>query len=385
MRKIAVITGTRAEYGLLYRTMKRIQASEKLKLQLIVTGMHLAPQYGLTYRQIEEDGFTIDKKVEMIVSGSTPEAVAKSMGLCMLGFAEVYGTLKPDMVLVLGDRYEILAAVSAALPFNIPIAHIGGGEITEGAIDEQIRHGITKMAHIHFPCANPYAENVQKMGEEAWRIFNTGHPGLENIKLTEPIYRETLFRTLNIDGDKKTFLVTLHPTTLNSRSREEQEADIFFRVLKEQRDVNLVITYPNSDPNSDVIVSKIHEISHLENVRTFENLGSLKYLSLMRECDLVLGNSSSSLIEAPFLNVPVIDFGDRQKGRLKAENIISVAADEMELRQAIKKAAGDPSFMEQVRNTKSLYGIGETSKEIVKVLENIPLDQRLIRKKLIFY
>ncbi|MGE5328826.1 MAG: UDP-N-acetylglucosamine 2-epimerase [Deltaproteobacteria bacterium] len=382
-RKIAVITGARSEYDLLYWTMKEILKAKKLQLQLIVTGSHLSEKFGNTYNVIERDGFIIDKKVDMLLSGDTPLDVASSMGRGTIGFAETYDKLKPDIILVLGDRFEILAAVSAALPFGIPIAHISGGEITQCAMDNQIRHAITKIAHIHFAGGDIYADNIRKMGEENWRIFQVGEPGLENIKKSIFIDREILFKELKIDSNKKTFLATLHPTTLNSREQEEQESKLFFKVLKEYEDVNIVVTYPNSDTNGERIINEIKKIGRVQNVRVFKSLGREKYLSLMKESDLILGNSSSGLIEGPIFKKPVIDYGDRQKGRLKAQNVIHVNANAEEFRKAIQKALYSEEFRKMIAEAKSFYSDGETSKEIVKVFESISLDKNLIEKKFI--
>jgi GDP/UDP-N,N'-diacetylbacillosamine 2-epimerase (hydrolysing) len=382
MKKILVVTGTRAEYGLLSLIMKEIEAAKLLQLQVIATGTHLSPEFGNTYRQITGDGFRIDRKVDMLVSSDNPAAIAKSMGLGMIGFAQAYDELKPDVLLVLGDRYEILAAVSAAIPFNITIAHIAGGEVTEGAMDEQIRHALTKMSHIHFACADLYTENIKKLGEEEWRVFNTGHPGIEKIKQLNLVPREELAKKFNLDPGKKIFLVTLHPTTLNSKETEETNSKIFFDVLKTYTDVNIVITYPNSDTNSRIIIEQLEKLKKTENIKIVENLGSLNYLSLMKESALVLGNSSSSIVEAPFFKIPVIDYGDRQKGRLMAKNIIHANPDEKELKQAIDKALTDEKFKETVRASESLYGSGDTSKEIVRVLENLTIDSKILRKKL---
>jgi len=314
----------------------------------------------------------------------TPQSIAKSMGMGVIGFAKAYEKLKPDLILALGDRYEILTATTAALPFNIPIAHVSGGEITEGAMDEQIRHAITKMSHIHFPGAEVYAKNIKNMGEEGWRIFNVGDPGLENIKRMQLLSKNDIYKMLNLDISKKTFLVTLHPTTLNSKVQEEKNCREFFEVLREHKNVNIVITYPNSDNNWDIIYSEIEKIKQLDNVRIFDNLGSVRYLSLMKECSVVLGNSSSGIVEAPFLKIPSIDYGDRQKGRIKANSVICVEPRSPELQKAIRKALNDKKFLKSVSETKSIYGEGETSKEIVNVLESIPIDQKLIRKRLVF-
>lgn len=382
-KKVAVVTGTRAEYGLLYWTMKEILKSDKLQLVLIVTGMHLSPQFGETYRDIEKDGFLINKRIDMYVEGDTPQAIAKSMGIGMIGFSEAYNDLKPDVLLVLGDRYEILSAVTAAIPFNIPIAHISGGEITEGAFDEQIRHAITKLAHIHFPGADEYYRNILSMGEEDWRIHNVGDPGIENIKRINFINREKIYKELELDLDKKTILVTLHPTTRNNEEQEKEDSRKFFNVIKEFCNENIVITYPNSDNNSRMIIDEINSLQNNTKVRVFKNLGSLKYLSLLKESNVVIGNSSSGYVEAPFLKIPTIDYGDRQKGRLKADSVIHVNPNETELRHAINSILYDREFVERLKNAGSLYGEGETSKGIVEVIESIKIDNTLLCKKLI--
>ncbi len=384
-RKIAIVTGSRAEYGLLYWIMKEIQKSRNLELQLIVTGMHLSDDFGASYKQILDDGFIINKEVDIRVEDDTPQGITKSIGLGLIGFAQAYEELKPDILLVLGDRYEILAAVSAALPFNIPIAHISGGEITEGAIDEQIRHAITKMSHIHFPGAEIYRDNIIKMGEQKWRVFYVGDPAIENIFHTKFFDRKLLFSELGLDINLKTFLVTLHPVTSNSKDQIEAESKFFFDTLSKYKNVNIVITYPNSDQYNSIIVNQVKDFClYNSNAKAFKNLGSQYYLSVMKACDVVLGNSSSAIAEAPVLKKPVIDYGDRQKGRLKADNIITVEVCTSELQTAIDKCLNDTSFLKQVEKTESLYGNGETSKLIVKILSSIFIDQRLLRKKLVF-
>jgi UDP-hydrolysing UDP-N-acetyl-D-glucosamine 2-epimerase len=239
------------------------------------------------------------------------------------------------------------------------------------------------MSHIHFPCAAIYAENIKSMGEESWRIDSVGHPGIENIKKLSLIKRPDLFKTLNLNIRKKTLLVTLHSTTLNSLEKEKKESGIFFKVLREFTNHNVVITYPNSDQNGNVIIEEIKKIERLPNVKIFKNLGSLRYLSLMKECDLALGNSSSSFVEAPFLKIPVIDYGERQKGRLKAENILQIPAEEHPLRNAIQKALHDSTFLMRVKKTKSLYGEGNTSREMVKVIQKTQFNQTLFQKRFV--
>jgi GDP/UDP-N,N'-diacetylbacillosamine 2-epimerase (hydrolysing) len=384
IRKVCVVTGSRAEYHLLYHIMKEILQSKRLRLQLLVTGMHLAKEFGETFKLIENDGFKIDRKIDLHISGDDPLHISRAMGTAIVGFSEAYQEIRPDILIVLGDRYEIFAAVSAALPFRIPVAHISGGETTEGAIDEQFRHAITKMSHIHFPGAAAYAENIIRMGEESWRVFNVGDPGIENIIKMKFKGRRELFEQLSLDPAKKTILATLHPTTLNTAETEKHESGIFFSVLKKYANCNIVITYPNSDANGKLIISEIENLRNLENVKISVNMGSQLYLNLMKYSDVVAGNSSSAITEAPVFKVPAINYGDRQKGRLMAKNIIQCSPDPSALKQVFEKALFDPEFREIADTAVSLYGAGNTSEEIVKVLENIEISRDLIRKKLVF-
>ena len=381
--KVAVITGTRAEYGLLKLILSKIRDSSKLELKLIVTGTHLCSAFGNTYKDIEADGFEISYKVDILLGSDSPAAIAKSMGLCTTSFAQVFQQMQPDIVLFLGDRFELLSAASAALPFNILLAHIAGGEVTEGAMDDQIRHALTKLSHLHFPCSDDYAENLKKMCEEPWRIHNAGHPCLELIRHTKLISKKELFRKYNLNPSKKLFLVTLHSTTLNSMATEKSEAKAFFNVLKKYSNANIIITHPNADTNGHLILNEINEIKKLQNVHSIPNLGSLNYLSLMKVCDLVIGNSSSGLVEGPFFKVPVINYGERQKGRLKASNIIDAKPNEKDFNMAIEMALYNANYRNALKKTRSIYGDGNTSDIIVKVLESTEKNELLLKKKFI--
>mgnify|MGYP000903215118 FL=1 len=304
------------------------------------------------------------------------------MGLEMIQIAQGFERLKPDMLLILGDRYEIFAAAICAMTMNIPIAHISGGEITEGAMDEQIRHAITKMAHIHFPGAECYAENIKKMGEESWRIFNVGDPGIENIKNTKLMTKEEIKEDIDIDIDEETLLITYHPVTLEIEDLPSQISNLL-EALSEL-DKKMIITYPNADYGSDYIIKELNKFSKENNkVYLFKNLGNRRYLSIMKNCGAVVGNSSSALVEAPYLKVPVVDIGNRQKGRLKAENIISCSNDSKDIISAVNKSLSS-EFKGKVKNVKSLYGEGSTSEEIVKVLKQIDIDDKLLKKKLVW-
>lgn len=382
MRNVCVVTGTRAEYGLLKNTLSKIESSNKLKLQLVVTGTHLSEEFGYTIDEILKDKFEIDEKIPILMNSSDRGSIAKEMGLLMIQLSQNFERIKPDILLILGDRYEILAAASVAMAMNIPIAHISGGEITEGLIDEQIRHAITKMSHIHFPGADVYSQNIINMGEESWRVFFVGDPAIENIKLTKFLSKKDLKEQLNMDVDENTLLITYHPVTLEI-DRLEYQVENLIKALN-QVNKKMIITYPNADNGGNYIIKKLEEFSKLnKNVYLFRNLGSLRYLSIMKLCGAVIGNSSSALIEAPYLKVPVVNIGNRQKGRLMADNIILCSNECDDIINAINKSLSN-EFKEKVKTTKSLYGEGNSSEEIVKILESIEIDDKLLKKKLVW-
>lgn len=380
MKKIAVVTGTRAEYGLLKNIMIAIDKDEELNLQLIVTGMHLSEKYGLSVNDIISDGFTINEEIPILIDTNEKNKNALEMGKAVTAFAKTFQRMKPDILLILGDRYEVFAAASTAMLMGIAIAHIAGGEVTEGAMDEQIRHAITKMAHIHFPGANIYADNIRRMGEESFRIHNVGDSGIENIKLTTLMSQEELSKNLKMNVDNNTLLITYHPVTLEFDDVERQINNLIIALDKVNKE--MIITYPNSDNGSDKIIYALEKFA-LRNtkVHLYKNLGSLRYLSAMNICEAIIGNSSSALIEAPFLKKPVVNIGNRQKGRLMADNIIECGYEENEMFEAINKAISN-KFKEKVKKVKSLYGEGNTSEEIVKVLKNAQIDVKLLMKKL---
>lgn len=382
MKKIAVVTGTRAEYGLLYHTLKEIKNHKELELQLIVTGNHLSETHGYTVKEIEEDGFSIAESVNILFESDHKDSMSKSMGLLMMQLSQTFVRLQPDILLILGDRYEIFAAASVAMTMNILIAHISGGEVTEGAIDEQIRHAITKMAHIHFPGNEYYAANIKSMGEEAWRIHNVGDPGIENIKNIEMYSLEELENFFGFCVDEETLLVTFHPVTLEINDLEQQMNHFLdaLQVINKRS----IITYPNSDSGGKYIIHRLENFASCnKNMHLYRSLGSKRYLSTMKYCGAVVGNSSSAIVEAPYLKVAAVDIGNRQKGRLKAENIISCGYEKQEIIQAIEKALSK-EFKEVVDHTKSLYGEGKTSKQIVEVLNETKIGETLLKKKLTF-
>lgn len=382
MRNIAVVTGTRAEYGLLYHTIKKINEDNSLNLQLVVTGTHLVKQYGNTIENIINDGFSVSDHVDIIMASGTKVSIAKSIGLAVSEFAKTYERLATDIVLILGDRYEIFAAATAAMMMNIPIAHISGGEITEGAQDEQIRHSITKMSHLHFPGAEVYATNIINMGEELWRVFNVGDPGIENIKHMYFLNQSEIEKDLGIWIDSETLLVTFHPVTLELGQLSYQIQNLIEAL--EESNKKVIITYPNSDTGSEQIIEQIALLSKRnKNVSVFKNLGSQRYLSIMNLCGAVVGNSSSAIVEAPYLKVPSIDIGNRQKGRLTSESIIHCGHDKNEILYAINKALS-ADFKYKCQLSKSLYGEGNTSTEILCVLKSININEKLLKKKLVW-
>ncbi|MHC1682467.1 MAG: UDP-N-acetylglucosamine 2-epimerase [Clostridiaceae bacterium] len=382
MKKICVITGTRAEYGVLKHTLLEIKKSKTLELKLIVTGTHLSKDFGYTINEIKEDGFYIDESIPILMNERSKDGIAKEMGLFMIQLSQVFQKLEPDMLIILGDRYEMLAAASTAMVMNIPIAHISGGEITEGSIDDPIRHSITKMSHIHFPGADIYGKNIINMGEEPWRVFNIGDPGIENIKKTNFLTKEEIKKELDVEVDENTLLVTYHPVTLEIDMLHYQIDNLLNAIIKLNK--NTIITYPNADNGGEYIINRLEELKDkYNNIHVFKNLGSRKYLSIMKLCGTVVGNSSSALIEAPFLKIPVVNIGERQKGRLMAENIICCSNQCDEIVKAINKSLSS-EFKEKVKNTKSLYGEGDTSREIVKILEDITIDDKLLKKKLVW-
>ena len=368
MRKIAVVTGTRAEYGLLFELMKGLKADAEIQLQLIVTGMHLSPEFGLTWRGIQEDGFSIDEKVEMLLSSDTPVGIAKSVGLGVIGFADAYERLKPDIVVVLGDRYEILAATQAAYIHRIPIAHIGGGETTEGAIDEAIRHAITKMACLHFAAAELYAKRIIQMGEHPECVFSVGSTGLDAIKKRARLSRSALEKALDFKLRDVNFLVTYHPATLG----ENPEAT--FMNLLQALDcfpyAGVLFTYPNSDTSGRVLIQRIEDYvqQNADRCRAYVSLGQLRYLSTMEHVHLVIGNSSSGIIETPAFHIPTVNIGVRQKGRLRAESVIDCGCSAEEITAAIERGLS-PDFRNKAAAAKNPYGDGDATEKIFHTLK----------------
>ena len=375
-RKVCVVTGTRAEYGLLRWVMQGIQDSELLELQLIVTGMHLSPEFGLTSSEIESDGFTINRKVEMLLSSDTPVGIIKSMGLSMIGFADALVELNPDLLLVLGDRYEIFAAASAAMISNIPIAHCHGGETTEGAYDEAIRHSITKMSHLHFVAADEYRQRVIQLGECPEQVFNVGGLGIDNINKLNLMSRDDLEDSLGFKLLKRNLLITFHPVTLESDCSAEQMSSLL-DALSDLSDTGLIFTMPNADTGSRLLFQLINTFcSQHINSRVYTSLGQIRYLSCVAHVDGVIGNSSSGILEVPSLSKGTINIGDRQKGRIQASSIINSASDYDSITKALETLFSS-SFQESLKFVSNPYGTGGASCAIVKVLEDPYLNLRL--------
>lgn len=370
------MTGTRADYGLLYWVIKGIKQDPDLHLQLIVTGMHLAPEFGLTYRTIEADGFTIDAKIEMLLSSDTPVGVAKSIGMGTIGFADAFDRLKPDLLLILGDRFEILAAAQAALVARIPIAHIAGGDVTEGAFDEAIRHSITKMSHLHFVTNAAAVQRVRQLGENPEHVFNVGSPGIDQIKRLVLLTKEELSREIGFTFQPRNLLITFHPVTLEYQPPSDQFRELLLALDQLGAEAGLIFTLPNADTGGRILIQMIEEyVKCRPHARAYTSLGQLRYLSAISHVDAVVGNSSSGLYEVPTLKKPTVNIGDRQKGRLQAASVINCEPNAESIRQAVEHA-----FDLDCSAVINPYGDGQSSERIVAKLREIE-DLSLLLKK----
>lgn len=378
-RKIVVITVGRSDWGIYYPILKEIKKKKNLELKLIVSGAHLSKKFGYTIKEIERNGFEVSEKVQMLLPSDDPVSISKSIGLGVIGFAKAYEKIKPDIILVLGDRFEMLSAVVSAIPLKIPIAHIHGGEETEGAFDNVIRHSITKMAHIHFTSTKEYAKKIIQMGEESWRVNVVGAPALDNLKYMKILDRKVLERELNFKMVPPPLLVTLHPVTL-----ELDKTEYYIReLLSALKEVNqkIIFTMPNPDTYNSIIRKEILNFSkNYKNCKIFENLGTQIYFNLMKYSIAMVGNSSSGIIEAPSFKLPVVNIGTRQKGRIKARNVIDVGYTKDEIIKGINKALSK-TFRDSLKNLKNPYGDGKASKRIVNTLKKIKIDEKLLKKK----
>lgn len=377
MRKICVVTGTRAEYGQLARVMRLIQSSHDTQLQIVATNMHLSPKYGNTYKEIEADGFTIDYRVPIIdegVSNDSRETVME-MSRALAGFGNAFNELHPDLLLILGDRYEMLAAAAAALIERIPVAHIAGGEITEGAYDDAIRHSITKMSNLHFTATEDYKKRVIQLGEQPERVFNVGALGVENIKKLSLMSKKDIEEEINFKIDDNTILVTYHPVTLGNRTAKD-DIDDFIAALEERKDLRVIFTMPNSDTGGQFIVNAINNFvnNNTDRAKAFKSLGVLRYLSVMRQVSAVVGNSSSGLVEVPSFGVPTLNIGDRQKGRMAADSIYNCETDKNSILKGMDVIMS-PTFKKKAAETHNPYDKSNTAEEIFKVISTYPLEK----------
>ena len=377
-RKICVITGSRAEYGLLRWVMQGIKDEPTLTLQIIATGMHLSPKYGSTYQEIEGDGFLIDRKVEILTGSDTPVGIAKSIGNGLIRFADALDELKPDLIVVLGDRFEIFSAVAAALIAQIPVAHIHGGELTEGNFDDALRHSITKMSHLHFVAAEEYRNRVIQLGENPAQVFNVGGLGVDNIKKIKLLSKKELENELPIVFQRKNLLVAFHPVTLAEDYGVNELAELL-NALDSFSDVGLIFTFPNADTGSELMTSLIQKyVNARANASVSASFGALRYLSVMACVDGVIGNSSSGLMEAPTLRVGTVNIGNRQRGRIQAESVIQSDPDKYKIEIAIRRMLSH-DFRSVVKNTQSPFGIGGSSEKIVQIIKQ-KANKNLVQK-----
>ncbi len=376
-QRICVITGSRAEYGLLYWLMHDLRADPGIELQLVATGMHLAPEFGLTVREIEADGFQVDRRVEMLLASDSAGGIAKSVGLGVIGMSDALASLQPDIVVVLGDRFEILAAAQACLIHRIPLAHIAGGDVTEGAFDESIRHAITKMAQVHFVTHESSARRVRQMGEDPARVHVVGSPGLDHLRRRPLLDRKALESALGASLGRRNLLITFHPVTLADDDGAAEFEELLAALDSTDADTTLWFTRSNADTGGRAIMRRLDEWAarRADRVHVHASLGQVRYLSLMAQVDAVVGNSSSGLYEAPSLGVATVDIGDRQRGRLAAESVLHCAPE----RQAITETLARALTLD-CRNAVNPYGDGNSAARIVSLLRQLPVGSALLRK-----
>lgn len=380
-RKVCFFTSTRADYGIMSRLMQRVADAQDCDLQIIATNMHLSPEYGLTYREIEADGFHIDKKVEMMLSSDTRSGIVKSMGVALLGFADALDDLKPDIAVILGDRYEMLAAAESCLIYKVPIAHLGGGDITEGAFDDAIRHSITKLSHLHFASTEVSRQRIIQMGEQPEHVFNFGGLANDNI-LNEPIMsKEELEDSLDFKLDKPFLLTTFHPVTMEDHTAEQQIKSLLFVLEEYLVDYKIIFTLPNSDAESRVITEQIKAFvsRHSEQSYSIVSLGKYRYYAALKYCTAVVGNSSSGIYEAPSFHVPTLNIGNRQKGRLHGDSVVDVDATFGAIKYGMEKVLSK-GFREFVKTAENPFEEPGTLEKMFEVISHYPLDN-IVEKK----
>jgi UDP-N-acetylglucosamine 2-epimerase (non-hydrolysing)/GDP/UDP-N,N'-diacetylbacillosamine 2-epimerase (hydrolysing) len=379
VRTIGLVTGSRADWGICAPIARAVLNDPELELYLLATGMHLSPEFGATVSAIEAEGVPVAERVEMLLSSDTPEGIAKSIGVGTLGFAQAFARRRPDLLVLVADRFEMLAAASAALPFRLPLAHVHGGESTEGAIDDAIRHAITKMAHLHFVATETYAARVRGMAEEAWRITVSGAPALDTLLALPPMSRAELRDRHGVSVADGTLLVTYHPVTLEHDRTEHQVRELLAALEQSGRPV--IFTYPNADTSGRRIVTMIRAFADARpDTQVVVNLGTEGYASVMRHVGAMVGNSSSGLVEAASFQLPVVNVGSRQGGRVRARNVIDTGHAREEIAAAIARATSR-EFRATLAGLVNPYGDGKAVGRIVSRLREVPLDDRLLRKR----
>jgi len=379
MRKICFITGSRAEYGLLSQVIKGVQDDDELSLQVIVTGMHLSPEFGLTFHEIEQDGFHIDYKVEILSKSDSPNAISKSMGHGLIGFADAFTELQPDLIVVLGDRFEILSAVASAQVFKIPVAHIHGGELTEGLCDDAFRHAITKMSHIHFVAAEEYQTRVIQLGEQPESVFLSGGLGVDIISKVKLLSREELERSLNFKFGSKNLLITFHPVTLENNTSSIQMRQLLIS-LKKLNNTKLIFTLPNADSGGRELIKIVERfVSQNSNSCSFKSLGQLRYLSCVNQVDAVVGNSSSALLEVPSFKKGTLNIGDRQKGRLQSKSVINCDSNSESISTGLELLYSD-NFQTKLQKAINPYGSGGATDFILSKIKGAELKGIIVKK-----
>lgn len=380
MKKICIVTGTRAEYGLLKPVIRRVDNDEELELSLYVTGAHLSPEFGMTYKEIEGDGFPISRKIEMLLSADTPASVLKSMGVELMGFADALTEDQPDMMVLLGDRYEILVAAVAAMIHQIPIAHIHGGELTEGLIDDAIRHSVTKMSYLHFVSTEEYRKRIVQLGEYPDRVFTVGSLGVECIKKIPLMDKESLEKDLDVTLNGAVALVTFHPVTLEENSSKEEFSNLL-KALDAFPELFIVITNANADTYGRIIndIIKEYVVQNSHRCKCFASLGQLRYLSLLQYCRIVIGNSSSGIIEVPSFKIPTVNIGIRQKGRLHPQSVIDCGVSTEEISDAIRIGLGE-KMQNKLKYMENPYQKENTSKTIFDIIKKVVYEKIEIAK-----
>jgi UDP-hydrolysing UDP-N-acetyl-D-glucosamine 2-epimerase len=379
VRTIGAVTTSRADYGSYRPLLNAIRNDPELRLRLLVSGMHLSSQHGLTVREIEADGFDIAERVEILIAADTPEAISKSVGLGVISFAQVFSRWLPDILMVSGDRFEMHAAALAALPFMIPIAHLGGGDITEGAIDDPLRHSLSKLSHLHFASTEACARRIIQLGEEPWRVTVSGEVGLDNLRTMKLLSRGELEAGYGLQLDGPFLLVTYHPATLEYKQAEWQIRELLAAL--EETHFPVIFTLPNADTGNRVIRERLEQfVSGNASSRLVHNFGTQAYLSLMNLAAAMVGNSSSGILEASSFQLPVINIGTRQQGRIRSRNVIDVGYSRAEILDGIQQAI-EPQFRASLNGLANPYGNGDAASVIVQRLKSVPLGGPLVRKK----